>query len=120
MISKLIKEQLDRCTEADLSNFDEENYRYFIPKKSSIRILVNREYLVELSREALDPNSILNINWNKGKCPKDKYYKISVNDIKGKAIKVDALAFDYINNKDINRVWSGWLDTKSVSAIKEL
>lgn len=120
MINKLIENQLNKCIEADLSNFDEENYRYIIPRKTSIQIKVNREYIVELSKEALDPESIVNINWNKSRAPIDKYYKISVNDIKGKVIGVDALAFDYENNKDLNRIWSGWLSTNSINVLKEI
>lgn len=120
MINKLIEDQLSKCNEADLSNFDYIRCRYIIPQKTSIQIKVNKEYIVELNKEALDPESIININWNNCKAPSSKYYKISVNNINGKVIQVDAFSYDYENDKDLNKYWSGWLSTKSINILKEL
>lgn len=119
-MNKLIRDQLNKCSEADLSNFDPTTNTYLIPKKVSLKISIGDSYLIELSKDALDINSVTNVNWNQCKSPTDKYYKVMVEDIKAKMIKVDGLAFDYENDKDLNRFWTGWLRVDSINILKKI
>ena len=35
-------------------------------------------------------------------------------------IKVDSVAYDYENKKDIDRMFSGWIDTDYLNVIEEI
>lgn len=57
-MNKIIKEQLDKVTRADLSNFNEETNTYFIPKKNEIKVENNKAYLIHI-KEDFFKNSVV-------------------------------------------------------------
>ena len=62
----------------------------------------------------------LHVNWNKNIIPKDKHMKCEVTEIMGKMIKINGVGFDFINKKDLNTTWEGWIPKKSILLLKEI
>lgn len=118
-MNKIVKEQLNKCREADLSNFDKESNTYYIKKKTSIRLLENHCYLVKLNQSIFD-NSLLASNWNNNQLPPNEYLKIDISQIMGNMIKVNSIGFDFDNNIDLNKSWQGWLPSNEIEVISEI
>ena len=121
MRSKIVKEQLDKCTFADLSDYNPNTRTYHIPRYVKPNYAVGKSYLVRLDNSIVNnSNSVLAANWNNGKSPSYNYYKIYVSKALGKMISIDGLAFDIEANKDMMDMWSGWLNVDNITLIKEL
>lgn len=119
-MNKIIREQLSKCINADLSHYDSDKHEYFIPRKTELKLEVNSQYLIHTLPLAKDPNSVVNINWNKGQAPKDDYYKIDIEKMMAKMIYVNGLVYDKENDVDLNTFWSGWLNKESIEVIEKL
>lgn len=118
MIRPYIKEQLKKCSFADLSNYDEKSQTFFIPKYTKPTYDLNKCYLIEIADYLINnKTNLIAVNWNNSTAPAYKYLKIYVSKLLDKMIYVDTLAYDIVNNQDINNYWSGWL---SIDDIKQL
>lgn len=121
MIRAVVKEQLEKCQFADLNNYDANTNTFIIKKYSLQTYEINRCYLVKLPGTVVGNNdSVLAANWNNGSCPSTQYLKIYISKILGNMIYVDSIGFDFDNNKDLNIMWSGWLQTESLTQIAAL
>lgn len=122
MINKIIQEQLEK-TIAPVGKYDELKHQFVIHKYTEQVFELNTYYLVELDDALLNAsgNVMLVSNWNNGSYPKYKYMKIVVSKQLGKdMIKVDAIYYDYVAQKDILEMWSGWLPVNQVKIISKL
>lgn len=121
MKSKIVEEQLNKCSFADLSCYDKNTNTYHIPKYSRPRYELGKCYLVKLPKEIVkNPMSVLATNWNNSTAPQFEYLKIYVNKVLGKNIQVDSLAYNMETKEDINVMWSGWLPTEEITQIQVL
>ena len=121
-MNKLIKEQLQKVSVADISNYDEKNQIINIPKFKQDRYIVGTCYLVCLDDTLLNDygNPILVSNWNKGTYPRCKYMKIDVLKTMGKMINVNGIGFDYTTKQNTTYVWSGWLPIQLTKQVEIL
>lgn len=119
-MNKIIKEQLSKIEVADMSNYTDNNYSFIIPKSNIDRFEEDKCYLIELNDVLIKDNkdSLLQINWNNNTYPENKYLKIDVSKVLGKMIKVNSIAYDYENHKDLTAVWSGWLPIELIKIIE--
>jgi hypothetical protein len=121
MIRPIIKEQLDKCQFADLNNYDPGTNTFYIRKYCKPTYETNHCYLVRLPLNIVDtPDSVLAVNWNNGSCPKTQYLKIYISKAMGTMIYVDSVGFDFDTKQDLNLMWSGWLDTQTLTQIAAL
>ena len=121
MIRPIIKEQLDKCQFADLNNYDPCTNTFYIRKYCKPTYEINHCYLVRLPLTIVDtPDSVLAVNWNNGSCPKAQYLKIYISKVMGTMIYVDSVGFDFDAKQDLNLMWSGWLDTQTLTQIAAL
>lgn len=91
---------------------------YFIPKYSKPQYCTGKCYLIKIPKELINnSNSILAVNWNNGSSPQYEFYKAYVNKTAGTYIYVDCLAVDMNTKTDLQNMWSGWLDTTSLTQI---
>lgn len=119
-MNKITKEQLNKCTSCDLSNFNEITNEYFIPKRTDARLEKNKEYILELSDKAFSKDFYVNINWNKNRVPKSKYYHCEILEISGRVARISGISYDLENDKDTFAFWDGFVSTDHIKIIKEL
>lgn len=121
MIRPYIKEQLKKCTFADLSYFDEKTNTYLIPKYCKPTYELNKCYLIKIADYFVNNNNtVIATNWNNGMSPANSCMKIYVSKALGKMIYVDSLAYDLNTNQDINNYWSGWLSIDDLTQLAKL
>lgn len=115
------KRELDKVKCVALT-YDDNTTHLFIPKINSIKLEVDNCYLIKLSENVVNPpsNSTLASNWNNGSVPKHYYYKVDISKIMGTMIKINGVAFDNVNQKDINELWCGWIPKNEIEIIKKL
>lgn len=121
-MNKLIKNELNKVSVADLSNFNKDRNEFIIPRIKKVRLEENSYYIIKLDSSLLsrDDMSTLSSNWNQGSIPPHKYLKVDVSKIMGKMVKVNGIAYDYENQRDLNAMWSGWLPTAQVEVLLKL
>lgn len=121
-MNKLIKNELNKVSVANVSGYDENKSELFIPRFKQVRLEENSYYLIKLDDALLNPNemSTLSSNWNRGTVPPQKYMKIDISKILGKMIQVTGIGYDLENDKDLNIMWSGWLPITGIEVIKKL
>lgn len=121
-MNNITYDRLKRCTRANLGQFDKSTKSIFIPKYKEIKIEEKRCYLIKLNSTITNPsgNSVLAINWNQGRIPKNQYYKVQVLKTMASMINVMGAAYDYENQKDLDEVWTGWLPITEIKIVKEL
>ena len=119
-MNKIVKDQLKKCNYCDLSNYNEETNSYLIPKVSGVKLEKNKEYIIELSDKAFDSNYYVNINWNKGRAPKSKYYNCEVFDITGKIARISGVSYDPETDLTTQEYWNGFVSIDHINVIKEL
>lgn len=102
-MNKLIKKQLNslKSTRVD---FDDSTTKIVIPRTLEITSSALNKgdiLLIELSDLALNPlsNSTLAANWNAGKVPTHKQYKVELIDIMKDMYKFNGIAYE--NGKDL-------------------
>jgi hypothetical protein len=88
---EIIKNQLLKCTYANLNNFNPETNTFYIPKYSKPQYVVGKMYLVQLPLELLNNSSVIATNWNNGSAPKFQYLKVYVSKLLGKMVYVDSI-----------------------------
>ena len=103
-MNELIKQQLLKCKIAQLPEFNDNTTEILIKKSTNIIPHENEYYLISLDDNLIDQSNTtpLTLNWNNGSIPKYKYYKIDLIKIMAQMIKINGVAFDYINKQDIN------------------
>lgn len=112
------KNQIKQCTYVKI---DENAKHVIIPKYTKPAYKINHCYLVKLNKSCVNNNDdVIASNWNNGTSPKYEYQKIQVNRIVGSMIYADCLSYDFENKCDINCVWTGWLDTTSLTQLAEI
>ena len=117
-MNKIIQEQLKQVKIADLTNFDELNNTYLIPKINAIKIKENVAYLIKLKPEFFQ-NEVLKTKWNNNTLPKQSYLKADILNIMQNMIKVMAVEYDAINHVDCG-YWNGWLSLSEIDIISQL
>ena len=121
MIRPYVEEQLKKCVFAKLDNFDYETNTVIIPKYSKPHYDLNKCYLVQIPPHVMcNTCSVMAVNWNRGTAPMSEYLKIFVSKTMGKMIFVDSLSYDIINKRDLNDMWSGWLNIDEIKYIAAL
>lgn len=117
-MKEYIKKQLEKCSFADVSNYDEATNTIKIPKYTKPTFDKGKCYVVKLNISLVNnPNSLAAINWNSGSYPKHEYLKIYIDNTLGKMIHVDSLAVDPETKKDIMELWTGWLPIEEITQI---
>ena len=122
-MNKVIKDQLRQVRVLKIK-FDDNTTKIIIPKTeeiSNIILNVGEYYLIELEDFILNPplNSTLSSNWNSGKVPKYKHYKVELIDKMSNMYKFNGIAFE--NGEDIyTENWFGWFPDNGFSVIKKL
>lgn len=121
-MNKIIKEQLKKCTTANIPSFDDTTTHLLIKKYSPLVINENSYYLIKIGDGVLHPseNSLLASNFNNGGIPNHSHYKCEVVKVLGTMIKIVGLAFDISTSTDLNEMWSGWLPLDEIEIIKKL
>lgn len=121
-MNKIIESQLAKVQEADLSNYDARTKTWHIPKISDVRMDVGSCYLIELDDSLLNPlaNQILVSNWNQGRVPEDKYFKVEVLSKMNRMIKVMGFGYDPATKTDKTTAWTGWLPLNMVKVLERI
>lgn len=103
-------------------NFNQQDTEIFIPKKSGIKLNVDKAYILMLSDTMLHPenNSTLVSNWNCGSIPTERYYKAEVNKVVNDMIKITGIGYDYDNHVDRNSTWVGWVPLSEMEIMEEI
>jgi hypothetical protein len=118
---ELIKQQLQNCSYANLSNYDPNTQTFLIPKYQKPHFALGNMYLVQLSGVLVNnTTSVLAANYNNGTAPMYPFLKIFVSKSLGKMIYVDSLGFDPQTRQDINVLWSGWLPVDELTLISQV
>lgn len=117
MLRNYIKEQLEKCAFADLSDFDPVTNTFRIKKYSKPVYNLHKCYLVSLLPHLLSPSAVIATNWNAGAVPPHQFLKIYVSRILGKMIYVDSIAYDIDSQTDLGQIWSGWLPIEEITQI---
>lgn len=124
-MNELIKEQLEKVKVAHLPCYDDATTHIYLQKLSPDNgcvVYVDRYYLIEIDDYILNPppNYTLHTNWNNGIKPFSKYMKCQVTADLGKMIKITGIGYDMENQKDIDKIWEGWLPKEAIQVIQEL
>jgi hypothetical protein len=121
-MNKLIKNELNKVSVADLSNYNKSKGEFLIPRIRKIRLEENSYYIIKLDSMLLNASemSVLSSNWNHGTFPPHTYLKVDVSKVLGKMVKVNSIAYDFENNKDLNSSWSGWLPIEQVEVLEKI
>lgn len=103
-------------------NFNPQDLEVFIPKKSGIKLNVDKAYIIRLSDKMIHPenNSILVSNWNCGSIPTEIYYKADINKVVNDMVKITGIGYDYDNQSDKSSMWSGWIPLSEMEIIREI
>lgn len=118
-MTKTVKRELAKVTIADLSNFDESELTYKIPKYNKFKYEVNKCYLIQLDDFIVHPYDMtLANNYNNGSVPNYNYYYVEVMRVVGKMIRVSGIAYDINRNENINSIWEGWLPVDNIHVIE--
>lgn len=121
-MNEIIKKQLEKCSLAKVGVITDETKHIFIPQIKNIKLEEDQCYIIELSDYVLNEitGSTLAVNWNNGKIPKSKYWKIDVVKIMAHMVKINGISFDYRNNKDLNELWEGWVPIDSILILERI
>ena len=122
-MNKQIKDQLlkVKATTIEFKDNDEVIIIPLTTKFSNSLLRANVLYLIEIKDFIIHPdkNSTLASNWNNGKTPKYKYYKVEVVEKLNNMVKLNGIAF--VDSKDIlTENWYGWLPLDGFTVLKQL
>lgn len=122
MKTKFVEEQFKTSEILKSAIYNPDTDTYFLPKRTTIKLEQGKAYIVELDDILLQENGdyVLQFNWNKGKTPTEKYYKIDVINIIGKMIQVVGIAYDWENKIDLNSFWNGYLPKERLKVLEVL
>lgn len=122
-MNKIIEKQLNSVRSVKL-NFDKDTKKIFIPRTLEIipeALNVGDIYLIELSDILLQPtsNSTLSSNWNNGRVPTHKYYKVELLDVMGNMYKFNGIAYE--NEQDLYfEDWYGWFPREYFKVVRKV
>lgn len=121
-MNKKIKDELKKCSIANIPNFTDDTTELIIKKYVKLELEVGKCYIIELKDFILNPasNSTLAINWNNGLIPTCKYYKCEVSTKLANMFKITGLEYDYINKKDLDKIWIGWLPSDGIKILERI
>ena len=124
-MNPLIKKQLANCKVANIPYFDDNTTVINIPKGSILNVTpyqVGKYYIIELADFLLNPSegNTLSSNWNKGTCPKYKYYKCEIVKMVGKMICILGYGLDPVTGQDTSDLWEGWVPQAGIKLLQEL
>ena len=111
-MNKIIKDQLNKVRSVKLS-FDDNTTQILIPKSSEVipeALNQGDVYLINLNDKILNPssNSTLAANWNSGRVPNHKLYKVEFLEKMGNMYKFNGIAVE--DGVDLyNENWFGWI-----------
>ena len=102
-MNRLIKKQLMNLKSVNI-DFNDNTTKIIIPKTAEIipeALIKGNVYLIELNDLALHPasNSTLASNWNAGKVPTYRCYKVELIDIMNDMYKFNGIAYE--NGQDV-------------------
>lgn len=122
-MSKVIKDQLNKVRAVNIK-FDDNTTKIMIPKTDKINnniLNIGDYYLIELEDFILNPpsNSTLSSNWNSGKVPKYKYYKVELIDKMSNMYKFNGIAYENGENLFAEN-WFGWFPENGFSVKERL
>ena len=122
-MNKIIEKQLKNLRSVNLE-FDTNTTKIVIPRtKEIVAEALNKGdvYLIELDEFLLQPssNSTLASNWNFGKIPTHKMYKVEFLDKMGNMYKFNGIAYE--NGHDLyTDEWYGWFPEGKFKVIEKL
>lgn len=124
-MNSIIKEQVDSCTDLEISPYDESSTHIVIQKRTDyiyVTLKDGHQYIVELEDYLLFPpqDSSLHANWNNNIKPTDKYMQILVKQSMGSMVSISGYGYDKQTNTLNNVCWQGWVPIKSLKIIKEI
>ena len=111
-MNKQLKEQLNKIKSTKV-DFNDNSEKIVIPKTTKyLNESIKKDvlYFIELFDFIINPdiNSTLASNWNNGKVPKYKYYKVELVERMGNMVKLNGIAV--VDGKDIlTESWYGWI-----------
>ena len=117
-MSKRFDEELSKLTYASLEKIGQNEY--YIKRNLDIRLEENNCYLLQLDSILLNVDSALATNWNKGKAPKCKYYKVEVDTIMGNMIKVVGVGSNDISFIEVIDHFYGWLPIDNIKVLEKV
>ena len=121
MYRKIIKDQLEKVSFADLSSYNKDTNTFTIPKYSKPAFDLQQCYIIQVPATILnDTTSALATNWNFGTAPKYEYLKIYVVNKMGGMINVSSFGYDMANEADIPFTWNGWLPANEIKQIRKV
>ena len=110
-MNKVIKDQLLKVRSTSIK-FDDNTTKLVIPRTKEVVPTILNEgdiCIIELEDFIINPqsNSTLASNWNAGKIPKYKQYKVEFIEKMGNMYKFNGIAYN--NGEDLyNESWFGW------------
>jgi len=122
-MKNIIKKQLDLVKSVKI-DYNEDTQRINIPKTIEIindALNKGEVYIIELDDKLLNPssNSMLASNWNSGKIPTSKVYKVELLDIVNNMYKFNGIA--YKDGQDIySDNWYGWFPKDNFKVIEKV
>lgn len=124
-MNELIKEQLSKVKMIKIPPYDDSTTHIYLHKLSPDNgciVYVDKYYLLEFEDYIINPPDgfTLHVNWNNGIKPFSKYMKCQVTADLGKMIKITGIGYDMENQKDIDKIWEGWIPKESITVIQEL
>lgn len=123
MSSELLKKQLEESDIFQHAIYNKETNTYLVRKCDIIIPHKGHSYVVLLDNSLIIDKGdfVTQFNWNKGKFPSEKCYKIDVEDIIGKMILCTGIGFDLTKDENIlNCFWHGYLPKDKIKIAKEL
>lgn len=128
-MNKYIKEQLLKCKEAVIPDFDElttelviKKSENAIPIDSGENLDTNSNYIIELENYIINPPETFTLasNWNQGRVPTSKYLYCNPKQIMGKMVKIDGIGYDISTNQYLSDKYIDlWLPRKGFKIIKK-
>ena len=119
-MNKLIDSELKKVKDAKIEILSDG--KIFIKKKSDIKLIENFAYLIRLSDYMLNPPQTdnISINWNGGRIPKHRYYRVDIIKIVDNMIRVTGIGYDYSSRVDTNDIWDGWIPRDELEVIERI
>lgn len=123
-MNKIIKQQLEEVKSVKLS-YNDTTTEIFIPRTTQIipeALIVGNVYIIELNEFVLQPssNSMLASNWNSGKIPKYKIYKVELLEIINNMYKFNGIALDENYNELYSENWYGWFPKEYFKVLEKV
>jgi len=122
MSSKLLEKQIKESDIFKTAQYNKDKDTYFIPKSTILRPEKYHSYIIEIDDSLLAEmgDEITQCNWNKGKIPDSKYYKVDIENIVGKMLFCIGIGYDIVNAKELPTYWKGYFPKDKVKVLSEL